>query len=104
MIDVCFESKAEIGRSSGTIRLLCPSILTWRTFNRADQYLHSNWLCRRSLDFAHIPMVYSGHLTIVPSDRDCIPAHFGDTAAVSRIAPPINATTLLEAFRFGGSH
>jgi hypothetical protein len=49
-------------------------------------------------------MVYGGHLTIVPSDRDCIPAHFCDTAAVSGIASPINAAALLEAFGFGGSH
>jgi hypothetical protein len=49
-------------------------------------------------------MVYGGHLTIVPSDRDCIPAHFCDTAAVSGIAPPINAAALFETFGFDGSH
>ena len=31
---------------------------------------------------AHVPMVHGGHLTIVPGDRDCIPTHFGDDAAV----------------------
>src|SRR5882724_5755366 len=70
----------------------------------AQRRLHSSRSYRRSLDFAHIPMVYSGHRTIVPSDRGCIPAYFGDAAAISGIAAPINAATLLEAFGFGGSH
>src|SRR6266705_4985159 len=70
----------------------------------AQRRLHSSRSYRRSLDFAHIPMVYSGHLTIVPSDRGCIPAYFGDSAAISGIAAPINAATLLETFGFGGSH
>src|SRR5450759_506801 len=63
--------------------------------------LHRNWPCRRLPDFAHIAMMHSGHLTIVPSDRDGIPARFGDTAAVGGIALPINPATLREAFRFG---
>ena len=42
--------------------------------------------------------------TVVPSDSYCVPAHFGDAASVIGIASPINAATLLEAFRFGGSH
>src|SRR5258705_11683061 len=70
----------------------------------AQHRLHSSRSYRRSLDFAHIPMVYSGHRTIVPSDRGCIPAYFGDSAAISGIAAPINAATLLETFGFGGSH
>jgi hypothetical protein len=67
------------------------------------QHLYNNRLCRRALDFAHISMVYFGHPTIVPSDRDCIPTHFGDNASVSGIASPINAATYFEAFGFGGS-
>src|SRR6516225_5029950 len=70
----------------------------------ATQYLHNSRLCSRSLDLAHVPMVYSGHMTIVPGDRDCIPTHFGDNAAVIGIASPINAVAFLEAFRFGGLH
>jgi hypothetical protein len=49
-------------------------------------------------------MVYGGDVTIIPGDHDCIPAYFGDTAAVSGIALPINAATPLEAFRFGAGH
>jgi hypothetical protein len=49
-------------------------------------------------------MVYGGQLAIVPSDCDCIPTHFHDTAAVSGIASPINAAALLEALRFGSSY
>src|SRR3974377_809769 len=71
---------------------------------RPTQYLHNSRLCSRSLDLAHVPMVYSGHMTIVPGDRDCIPTHFGDNAAVIGIASPINAVAFLEAFRFGGLH
>jgi hypothetical protein len=44
--------------------------------------LHSSPLCRHSLDFAHVAMVYGGHLTIVPCNRDRVPTYFGDTAAV----------------------
>jgi hypothetical protein len=49
-------------------------------------------------------MVYGGHLTIIPGDRDCIPIHLGDNAAVSGITSPINAVALLETFRFRGVH
>jgi hypothetical protein len=69
---------------------------------RPTQYLHNSRLCSRSLDLAHVPVVYGGHMTIVPGDRDCIPTHFGDNAAVIGIASPINAVALLEAFRFAG--
>jgi len=58
--------------------------------------LHSSPLCRHSLDFAHVAMVYGGHLTIVPCNRDRVPTYFGDTAAVIGIASPINAAALLE--------
>jgi len=47
-------------------------------------------------DFAHIAMVHSGHLTIVPSDRDGIPARFCDTAAVGGIALPINPAFVID--------
>jgi hypothetical protein len=46
------------------------------------------------------PVVYSSHLAIVPSDRDRIPARFGDNATVSGIAAPINARALFEILRF----
>jgi len=81
-----------------------PGWPTRRSRKGAQHRLHSNRSYRRSLDFAHIPMVYSGHRTIVPSDRGCIPAYFGDSAAISGIAAPINAATLLETFGFGGNH
>src|SRR5580704_16761402 len=60
---------------------------------------------RRSLlNLAHISVVYSGNLTILPRDRDRIPARLGDNAAVSSIALPIDATAFLEAFGFGDCH
>ena len=68
--------------------------------------LHSSPLCRHSLDFAHVAMVYGSHLTIVPCNRDRVPIYFGDTAAVIGIALPINVAALLETLRFrhrGGS-
>ena len=39
-----------------------------------------------------------GRLTIIPSDRDCIPACFGDMAAVGGVTLPIHVATLLEGF------
>src|SRR6266699_3829705 len=66
--------------------------------------LHSSPLCRHSLDFAHVAMVYGGHLTIVPCNRDRVPTRFGDTAAVIGIASPINAAALLETLRFRDRH
>jgi len=53
--------------------------------------LHGTRLCRRFLNFAHVSVVYSGHLPIVPSDCDRIPTRVGDNATISGIAPPINA-------------
>src|ERR1039458_9383812 len=55
-------------------------------------------------DFAHVPVVHDSHMTIVPGDRDRIPTRFSDNAAVSAIALPANAITVLEALRFGGGH
>jgi hypothetical protein len=49
-------------------------------------------------------MVYGSHLTIIPGDRDCIPTHFCDNAAVSGITSPINSVAFLETFRFDGVH
>ena len=66
--------------------------------------LHSMRLCRLSLNFAHVPVVYACYLPIVPGDRDRIPTCFGDNAAVSGIASPINAGALLEALRFVDCH
>jgi hypothetical protein len=50
--------------------------------------LHSSPACRHSLDFAHVAMVYGGHLTIVLGNRDRVPTYFGDTAAIIGIASP----------------
>src|SRR3982074_1590637 len=58
----------------------------------------------RWLDFAHIPVVNAGHLTIVPGYRDRVPTRFSDLAAVGVIALPANAVSLLEVSRFGGGH
>src|SRR6202040_58960 len=66
--------------------------------------LHSSPLCRHSLDFTHVAMVYGGHLTIVPCNRDRVPTYFGDTAAVIGIASPVNAAALLETLRFRDRH
>ncbi len=71
---------------------------------RSGMYLHNSRLCWHSLDLAHVPMVYGGHMAIVPGDCDCIPTHLGDNAAVSSITSPTNAAALLEAFRVGGGH
>jgi len=49
-------------------------------------------------------VVYDSHLTIVLGDRDRIPTRLSDCAAISGIASPIYAVTLLKAFRFGDCH
>jgi len=57
-------------------------------------YLHNSRHCwggrlfGGSLDLAHVPMVYGGHLTIVLGNRDRVPTYFGDTAAIIGIASP----------------
>ena len=66
--------------------------------------LHAFWICQPWVDFAHVPMVYGGHLTIVPCDRDSIPTRSGDTAAISGIASPAYSIAFLELLRFGGGH
>jgi hypothetical protein len=58
----------------------------------------------RSLDFAHVAVLHDGHMTTVPGDRDRIPTPLSDSAFVSRITLPANASTLLEVLRFGGGH
>jgi hypothetical protein len=57
----------------------------------------------RSLDFAHVPVVHDSH-TIVPGDRDRIPTPLGNSAPVSSITLPANASILLEVLRFRGVH
>jgi hypothetical protein len=59
--------------------------------------LHGTRLCRRLLNFAHVSVVHVRHLAIAPGDRDRIPTRFGDNAAISGIAAPINARTPREA-------
>ena len=54
-------------------------------------------LCRCLLNFAHVSVVYSGYLPIVPGDRDRIPARFGDYAAIGGVALPINAVPFLRS-------
>jgi hypothetical protein len=66
--------------------------------------LHSMRLVRRSLNFAHVPVVYAGHLSIVPCDRDCIPPGFGDNAAIGGIASPKHTGALLEVLGFRDGH
>ena len=54
--------------------------------------------CWRSLYLSDVSVVYSGHPSIVPGNRDGIPSRFGHNAAISGIAPPVNTGALLEAF------
>jgi hypothetical protein len=46
-------------------------------------------------------MMHGGHLPIVPGDRDRIPTRFGDNAAITGIALPINAGALLAGLALG---
>ena len=68
------------------------------TLGRGSLYFpyHGGRPCRHPLNLAHVSMVHAGHLSIVPSDCDRIPACFGDNATISGIASPINAGALLE--------
>jgi hypothetical protein len=43
-------------------------------------------------------------MTVIPADRDRIPASVGYFAAIICIAAPVNASALLEVLRFGGGH
>ena len=56
------------------------------------------------VNFAHVSVVYSGRLPIVPGDRNRIPARFGDNATISGIAPPINLGALIEGLGFVDCH
>ena len=56
------------------------------------------------VNFAHVSVVYAGHLPIFPGDRDCVPTRFGNSAAVSGITLPVNAGVLLEGFGFVERH
>ena len=66
--------------------------------------LHGRALDRLSMDFAHVSTGYGRHVTIVPRNRDRVPPRFGNDAAVSGVASPINPVTLLEAFGFVDGH
>jgi hypothetical protein len=66
--------------------------------------LHSTRLRRYSLNLAHVSVVHAGHLPVGPGNRDRIPTRFGDDAAISGIASPINAGAFLEALRFINCH
>src|SRR5271155_246813 len=65
---------------------------------------HSMRLCRCLLNLAHVSVVHSGYLPIVPGDRDRIPARFSDNAAIIGVALPINAGAFLEVLGFGDCH
>ena len=56
------------------------------------------------MNFAHVAVVYAGHVPVVPGDRDRIPSRFGDNAAFGGFALPIHAGALREALGFGGCH
>jgi hypothetical protein len=43
-----------------------------------------------------------GYLAIVPGDRDRVPTHSADSAAISGITPPEYSIAFLEIIRFGG--
>ena len=49
-------------------------------------------------------MVYGGHLTIVPRDRDRVPTLFTDAAAIGAIPSPAHSIAPLEVLRFSGGH
>ena len=66
--------------------------------------LHSIRPCRRLLNFAHVPVAYSGHLPIIPGDRDRIPTRFGDDAAIGGVALSINAGARREGLEFVDCH
>jgi hypothetical protein len=45
-----------------------------------------------------------GHMTIIPGDRDRVPACAGYNAGVIAITVPVTASALLELLGFGGGH
>ena len=52
-----------------------------------------NSLCSRY--FAHIAMMNTGHLSVIPGDGDSIPTRFNDLAAVITFALPTDANAYL---------
>jgi hypothetical protein len=78
------------------------AVNTWA--RRIGGGLHAFWLCPRSVDLAHIPVVDGGNLAIVPGDRDSVPTCCGDSAAVSRITPPAYSISFLEVPGFSRRH
>ena len=56
------------------------------------------------MDFAHITVVHSRYLAIVPRDRDRIPTPFGDDAEISGVASPVDAVAFHEVLRFADCH
>jgi hypothetical protein len=56
------------------------------------------------MDFAHIPMVHGRYVTVVPGDRDCIPASRADGPAIRGVPLPINAGAFSQSLGFRGSH
>jgi hypothetical protein len=55
-------------------------------------------------DLTHVTVMYDSHMTILPGDRDRVPARGSHNAAIIDIASPINGITLLELLGFGGGH
>ena len=49
-------------------------------------------------------MVYGGHLTVVPGDRDGVPTRSVDGTAISGITSPAYSIAPLEVLRFGSGH
>ena len=52
------------------------------------------------LNFAHVSVVHSADLCVIPRDRHGIPACFSNGAAISGIASPVDADRLPESFGF----
>ena len=75
-------------------------IVRWK---RSSYSLHGTVL-RPLLNFAHVSVVHSGDLAVIPRDRHGIPAHFGNSAAISRIASPVDAVALPECSGFVDGH
>jgi hypothetical protein len=67
-------------------------------------WLHAFWLQRRRVDFAHVPVVYRRHLTVVPGDRDRVPTCSNDGAAIGGITAPAYPIAFYEFLRFGSGH
>lgn len=61
-------------------------------------------MLRPLLNFAHVSVVHSGDLAVIPRDRHGIPARFGNSAAIGRIASPVDAVALPECFGFVDGH